>query len=335
MSPPQANSIAKVAFVGASGQVGSIILDSLLKSGKHEITILTRPDSSATFPSSPSIEVVKVDYASEANMVDALCGHDFLIITLSVSAPPTLHSEIVAAAAKAGVRWIMPNYWAFALGERGGKLATDPLFSNFGKSIDDVRNVSVSEGGEKPNFVALCNGFWYEFSLSMGEPWFGFDIKHRKVTLYDEGTVKINTSTWNLCGQAVASILSLPVTASGKGELALENFKNDGATISSFLISQRDMLDSLNRVLGTTDADWSITKQSVRERHQEGLQQLQGGDRLGFAKAMYALLFFPGGGGDYETGYTLDNEKLGLTKENLDEATKRAVEMVENGAGIH
>ncbi|KAJ8111274.1 hypothetical protein OPT61_g6098 [Boeremia exigua] len=331
----QANSIRKVAIVGASGKIGSFILESLLKTGNHEVTILTRPDSSATFPSSPNIRVVQVDYASEPDMVNALRNHDFLIITLSTSAPPTLHAQIVAAAAQAGIQWIMPNYWAFALGERGGALAADPLLGSFAKFIDDVRNVSVPEGGVKPNFVALCNGFWYEFSLSMGEPWFGFDIKNRKVTLYDEGNVKISTSTWSLCGEAVASLLSLPVTGSGDGEPALEDFKNDGVTISSFLISQRDMLDSLHRVLGTSDADWAITKQPVKERYQQGLQQLQAGDRLGFAKAMYARLFFPGEGGDYETGYTLDNEKLRLPKEDLDEATKRAVEMASNGAGIH
>ncbi|KAH6629227.1 hypothetical protein C7974DRAFT_183342 [Boeremia exigua] len=335
MSSHQANRIHKVALVGGSGQIGSVILQSLLNTTKHEVTVLTRPDSNSSFSPSPNLTVVQVDYASATAITKALRSHDFLIITLSARAPPNLHAQIVQAAAEAGIQWIMPNYWAFALGPRGGALAADPLFSSFGKSIDDVRNVSAPEGGVKPNFVALCNGFWYEFSLSMGEPWFGFDIKNRKVTLYDEGTVKINTSTWDLCGRAVASLLSLPVAGNEDGKLALDRFRNDGVTISSFLVSQRDMLDSLNRVLGTSDADWSITKQAARERHLQGLQQLQGGDRLGFAKAMYARLFFPGEGGDYETGYTLDNETLGLSKEDLDEATKRAVEMVANGAGIH
>jgi hypothetical protein len=308
-------------------------LSSLLQTGNQEITVLTRPDSKSTFPSSSAINIVKVDYNSEAALVSALHDHDFLIITLSTSAPPTLHSSIVAAAAKAGIQWIMPNYWAFAIGERGGAITTDPLFISFAHYINDVRNVSVPAGGVKPSFVALANGFWYEFSLSMGEPWFGFDIKNRKVTLYDDGNVKINTSTWNLCGKAVAALLSLPVSG-GNGEPALEDWKNDAVTISSFLVSQRDMLDSLNRVLGTTDQDWTIKKQPAKERFQEGMQQLQEGNRLGFAQAMYARLFF-GDGGDYETGYGLDNGRLDLRNEDLDEATKHAVEMVNGGFGIH
>ncbi|KAJ4339814.1 hypothetical protein N0V87_003014 [Didymella glomerata] len=333
MSSQQENSIRKVAFVGASGQIGSAILNSLLQTGNQDITILTRPDSKSTFPSSSNINVVKVDYSSETDLVSALRGHDFLIITLSTSAPPTLHSNIVAAAAKAGIQWVMPNYWAFAIGERGGALTRDPLFTSFANYINDVRNVSVTEGGVKPNFVALANGFWYEFSLGMGEPWFGFDIKSRKVTLYDDGNMKINTSTWDLCGKAVASLLSLPVSG-GDGKPALEDWKNDAVTVSSFLISQRDMLDSLNRVLKTSDQDWTIVKQPAKERFQQGMRQLKEGNRLGFAQAMYARLFF-GDGGDYETGYGLDNGKLGLPKEDLDEATKRAVEMVKGGFGIH
>jgi hypothetical protein len=310
-------------------------LNSLLATNNHEITILTRPSSDTTFPSSPSITIAKVDYASESDMISALRGHDLLIITLSARAPPDLHTQIVAAAAAAGIQWIMPNYWASPLGPRGGSFAKDPLFSSFGGYINDVRNVAVPEGGVKPHFVALCNGFWYEFSLSMGDPWFGFDIKNRKITLYDEGTVKISVSTWQLCGQAVASLLSLPVKGDGSGKPALEDWKDAGITIASFLVSQRDMLDSLNRVLGTEDKDWEITKQPAKERYEEGVQQLQAGNRLGFAKAMYAKIFFPGEGGDYETGYGLDNAKLGLPKEDLDEATRRAVEMVKDGAGIH
>lgn len=164
----------------------------------------------------------------------------------------------------------MPNYYAFGLGPRGGTLSSDPILGNFGKFIDDVRNVSVPEGGVKPNFIAMCCGFWYEFSLSMGEPWFGFDIKSRKVTFYDEGEVRINTSTWEQCGRAVASLLSLPVTRSDDGSPVMKQWTNEGLHISNFLISQREMLDSLHRVLGTSDDDWAITKEPVIERYQRG-----------------------------------------------------------------
>lgn len=46
---------------------------------------------------------------------------------------------------------------------------------------------------------------------------------------------------------------------------------------------------------------------------------------------MYARVFYPDGSGDYESSKGLDNEALGLPHEDLDEATKRAVEMVNSG----
>lgn len=316
----------------ASGRVGSHFLAYLLATGKHAVTVLTRPESNAKFPS--GVTVTRVDYNSQDSLISALRDHAALIITLHAQTPPAIHPLIVEAAAKAGVQWIMPNYYAFGLGPRGGTLSSDPILGSFGKFIDDVRNVSVPEGGVKPNFIAMCCGFWYEFSLSMGEPWFGFDIKSRKVTFYDEGEVRINTSTWEQCGRAVASLLSLPVTGSDDGSPVVKQWTNEGLHISSFLISQREMLDSLHRVLGTSDDDWAITKEPVSERYQKGLVQMQEGDRTGFVKAMYARLFFPNGGGDYETGYALDNERLALPKEDLDGATKRAVDMAEGGAEL-
>jgi hypothetical protein len=220
----------------------------------------------------------------------------------------------------------MPNYFGFGLGARAGTLATDPLLSIFGAAIDDVRNT------DGVSFVALCCGFWYEFSLAMGEEWYGFDINKRRVTFYGDGTDRVSTTTWEQCGRALAALLRLPVSKeAGATGPAVDDWRDQGLHVSSFLISQRDMLDSLHRVLGTKDDDWEIAYQDVKERHQTGLEELQKGNRKGFAKAMYAKIFFPNSGGDYETGYQMDNVKLGLPQEDLDEATRRAVQMAEEG----
>jgi hypothetical protein len=283
---------------------------------------LTRADSKAVFPD--GVTVVKVDYNSEDSLVDALRGQDFLSVSLSTSTPPDVHRRVVSAAAKAGVPYVMPNYYAFGLGERSGSLGSDPILSTFSTFVEDVRST------DGISFIALTCGFWYEFSLSLGDPWYGFDIKNRKVTFYDDGKTRINTSTWEQCGRALAALLQLPLK-SEDGQPAVEDWKDDALYISSFLISQRDMLDSLHRVLGTSDEDWTISYQDVKERQKAGMEELQAGKRTGFAKAMYARIFFPGTGGDYETGYQLDNAKLGLPKEDLDEATKLAVKMANEG----
>jgi hypothetical protein len=46
---------------------------------------------------------------------------------------------------------------------------------------------------------------------------------------------------------------------------------------------------------------------------------------------MYSRVYYPNGDGDYETSKGLANEVLALPKEDIDEATKEAVEMAKSG----
>ncbi|KAL1975680.1 hypothetical protein VTN31DRAFT_4072 [Thermomyces dupontii] len=79
------------------------------------------------------------------------------------------------------------------------------------------------------------------------------------------------------------------------------------------------MLDSLHRVLDTTDEAWIIRHEPLAKRAQEGLEEFSRGHITGMAKALKGLA----------------NEDLGLPEECLDEATKRAVIMVESGWKPH
>ena len=238
-------------------------------------------------------------------------------------APPATHSKIVAAAAKAGVPYIMPNVY-------GGDINNESL------QKDDVytaaaRKLCLEVEQLGPAYIAMCCGFWYEWSLALGEQWFGFDIKNRKVTFYDDGETKISSSTWQQCGRALAELLSLPEKASEPGSAAVAEWSNKPFFLTSFRVSQRDMLNSIHRVTGSTDSDWDIRYEPTKQRYQDGLDEMKKGVRTGFAKAMYARGFFPGGGIDFESTRDLANKVFGLPTEDLDEATKRAVEMVESG----
>lgn len=176
--------------------------------------------------------------------------------------------------------------------------------------------------------IALCCGFWYEWSLAIGEQWFGFTIKDRKVTFFDDGKRTITVSTWDQCGRAFAALLSLPESGSSP---CLTDFKK-GVHIYSFQVSQRDMLDSLNRVLDTTDSDWEITYEPVSKRIKDGAEEMANGVFTGFAKLLYGNVFRADNKqSDFASTVSVANEILALPKEDLDEATKRAVEMVEGG----
>lgn len=119
------------------------------------------------------------------------------------------------------------------------------------ENVREVERLGVSS-----NFLLVCN-FRYEFSLSGGSFRYGFDSKKRYVTLYDDGDVNINTSTWPQCVRAVAKLLSLKELPEDEHDTSptLSRLRNQCVYSSSFRVSQRDMFESVKRATKTTDID--------------------------------------------------------------------------------
>jgi hypothetical protein len=296
-------------------------VNDLLKTGKHTITAITRASgSNAQLPA--GVTAAPVDYDDEAALISALTGQQFLIISLPGTAAG-IQDKIVAAAGKAGVPWIMPN--GYGVDFINDSLAEQTLVGPHVRAgVKAVEQTGVS------SWIMMCCSFWYEFSLTYNTTSYGFDVANKKVTFFDDGKTKIDTSTHLQCGRAMASLLSLKELPDDENDDSptLSTWRNKPLYVSSFLASQRDMLDSLHRVMGTTDADWTIDYEKSSERWQRGMDLLASGDRSGFSTAMYSRVFYPNGDGNIRDKYGLANEALGLPEEDLDEATARAVEIV-------
>ncbi|KAH7396731.1 hypothetical protein DE146DRAFT_47752 [Phaeosphaeria sp. MPI-PUGE-AT-0046c] len=313
-SPP----LQKVAVVGATGNIGSQLAKSLVQHGKHTVTALVRIGSKGAVPD--GVKRIEVDFDNMETVASALADQQFLVITLSVNAPQDLHGKIVSAAAKAGVRWIMPN--SFSNDIRNETLVKEDMYSAGSVArCDEIQKAGCS-------YIAMACGFWYQWSLAMGPSGFGFDIANKKVILFDEGTTALPTSTFQLCGDALTSLLALPESGA---DVALDKWKNEPLYIASFCLTQREMLDSLHRVLGDKDSDWDIQHENSKERYGQALQDMQKGDMSGFLRAMYTRPFFPESSGNYKATRGLSNDTLGLPQEDLDAATKEAVELVKSG----
>ena len=317
------NRIERVAIIGVTGQVGSHLTAALLSTGEHTITALSRKESTSQAPA--GVTVHRVDYDNEEELVDALRGQQFLIISIAVTSHKDTQTNIIKAAAKAGIEWIMPNVY-------GTDIANKKLMEENLTGAGVYPHIKVVEE-QGISWVAMCCSFWYEYSLGMGPNAYGFDFANKKVTFVDDGSTKINTSTWLQCGNAIKGLLSLKELPDDENDtsVTLSDWRDKPMYISSFLLSQRDILDSVNRVTGRTDADWTIVSEEHEERYSRALGLMKAGDSLGFAMALYTRVFYPNGGGNFQETRGLDNEKLGVPKEDLDEATKRAVGMVEGG----
>ncbi|KAI4843327.1 NAD(P)-binding protein [Aureobasidium sp. EXF-8845] len=291
--------IKNVAIVGATGNMGRHILDQLLAKNNHSITALTRIDSNIFLD--PSVTIHEVDYNNIPNLTTAIQGHDILIITLSVTAPPYVHSNLVQAAAAAGIKYIIPNAYGFNF--RNPALLDDiPAASKTASYLSEIESLGMT------HFSLVCS-FWYEWSLGC----------------FSMMETPRSTSTWKLSGDAVAGIVALPV------EELEAKWKDKSFFVSSFRVNQREMLDSVHRVLGTSDEDWTIEYQTSKQRYEDGNRDMQNGDFTGFARAMYARVFYPDGSGDFETSHGLDNEALDLPSEDLDAETRKVIELVNSG----
>jgi hypothetical protein len=233
---------------------------------------------------------------------------------------PDTQSKLIKAAGYAGVPWILPNEWSPDTANED--LNKDvAVFHSKREIVEEIAKLG------KSSYIAVNTGFWYEMCLANPLA-FGFDLEKRSVSFFDDGETLVSMSTFAQVGRAVAALLSLPVQPEGDDEThCLEHFRNRNVYVSSFTISQEDILGSVLRVTGTNAPDWTITKVPSGERYQTGLNEMRGGDMAGFTKMMFSRVFYPDGSGNYEKIRGTSNQLLGLPKESLDAATEAVIKL--------
>ncbi|KAJ3494483.1 hypothetical protein NLG97_g4050 [Lecanicillium saksenae] len=320
------NRIQNVAIVGATGQLGKFVISELLKSNGHKITALTRFGNQSALHH--DVKQIPVDYDDEMALVSALQGQQLLIIILAVSASSEVHSRIVKAAGKANVPYIMPNSYGEDIVNSPSKANLLPVYSK--EELQEIEEAGSSW------ILMVCN-LWYEYSLAMGPIWFGFDFAQKKLTLYDDGNTKVNVTTWEQCGRAIAGLAGLKELPEDEWDVAptVSGFCNKPLYVSSFRLSQKDMLQSWKRVTGDRDEDWEVENENSQERFDRGIAMMKSDNaltaRMGAGMASFVRMFFPGGDSNYKHTYALHNDSLGLPKESLDERTAFAKKLVDEG----
>ncbi|WP_119156144.1 NAD(P)-dependent oxidoreductase [Caldimonas tepidiphila] len=75
MSAPQ-----NIALIGATGFIGSALLQEALARGHHVTALVTRPER---LPAQPRLRAVKADVTETAALADALHGHDAVLSAFS------------------------------------------------------------------------------------------------------------------------------------------------------------------------------------------------------------------------------------------------------------
>jgi hypothetical protein len=301
-----------IAIVGGSGQVGTPTVAALLDVGIHKITAITRADSiSSSFP--PKVKVLKGSYDDTAFIISALEGQDVLILQVGITVPSSVTMNFIYAAAKAGVPWIIPTEFGC---DNGNQKLRDEVLA---MTVKDQYRERIEQLGVS-SWIGMISNPWFDFSIKTGL--FGIDVLNRKARLYDDGTVKINTTTLRKVGISVAELLSRP-------DAQLARFQNQFIYLSSFRVSQQEILDAVMRATGTSGADWTVEKVSAEEVTGAAKAKAKAGDMAALMELMYGTIFREGYGGDYNETRVIANAFLELEEEDFEETVREVVEDVE------
>ncbi|KAI4731795.1 NAD(P)-binding protein [Aureobasidium sp. EXF-10728] len=105
--------MVKIAIAGGTGNVGSEIIDVLLATEKHEVSILSRKEPPPGNVSK-GITWIQVDYQSHTQLTQALDGVHTLLSFISEQDDPgsPLQKNIIRAAVDVGVKRFAPSEWA-------------------------------------------------------------------------------------------------------------------------------------------------------------------------------------------------------------------------------
>lgn len=76
------------------------------------------------------------------------------------------------------------------------------------------------------------------------------------------------------------------------------------------------MLESVQRVTGTTDKDWVIEDKEIAEVVKESDEELKKGNMMAMIPKLYSAHFREGYGGDFN--HKVDLDRFSLVKEDID-----------------
>lgn len=301
----------KIAIIGASGQVGTPLIATLLNAGVHTITALQRPGASSSFPA--NVTVLKGDLASEKFLESALVGQDALVLMPPLSHLETLQEPAIRAAAKVGLPYILPSEFG------PDPFATDLIRENaLLQSKKRVRDLIESLGVS--SWVSVVVGPWVDFGLGPGL--WGIDAKSKTATMWNGANGRVSTASIQHTGEAVGAVLGL-------SEEELARLKNNAVYAGSFHVSQRDLWKATMRAMGTREDEWKVVERDVKDVEEEYEGGISRGDEQASYIKFYVQHFLEGRGGDFED--KMDTRllgmlyELGLKKEDLEETLKDAL----------
>lgn len=224
---------------------------------------------------------------------------------------------MIDAAAAAGVK-------KFVLGEFGmdtkEKELTDAVrVFQQNRIVLEYAESKCAEPGINMKWTGIINGAFIDMCLLDGE--LGFDFEARKATLWNGGGKKIDVSLMVDVADAVVGLIYAP-----------DKYIDELAYISSFTVSQQDILASLRKMDGR--GDWSVEEKPTSWLQEQGDKKIESGDMWGLVDELWAHVFAEGIGEPYTKVRRSANADLGIPEagsRDFDETIKSILKEWDDG----
>lgn len=295
-----ANNYKNVILLGATGNVGKYVLPELLADSSFNVTVLSRADSKATFPS--NVKVIKIDYSDTAALTKALTNQDVVISTIGGEGLASNFGEVlVHAAIDAKVKWIIPSEFGVDYEDPSANIPV------LGAKIAVVNLLKQNQS--RIAYTLITTGAFLDWGFDNG--FLGYDIKNRSAVLYDEGkNLTVGTSLPTIAKAVVATLHHPELT------------QNKRIHVADAIFTQKQALELFEKY---TKTKWTVKNVTTANARKEAEENLAKGN-IGPAFVGYILSYAYGGsGGASFEGKTL-NKALGVPTVPLDQIVKEAVE---------
>ncbi|KAI1624941.1 oxidoreductase CipA-like protein [Exophiala viscosa] len=280
--------LRKVVQVGATGNLGAAVLESLISTPSLEVTVLSREGSSSRPVRPEEVNVITADYGSVDSLSAAFQGADVVVVTVGASGLAS-QARMIEAAIRARVRRFIPSeFGADTLHEKARGL---PVYR---AKVETLNLLKAKAAEGLIEWTAVFGGPFLDWGLSRGL--FGFEPAAADATFFDGGSTQVSTSRLTDIGQAIIGILQNPSKTA-----------NIPIYIQSTCTSQKQLLELAERTLGKK---YKVTNVSTEQMEKAALEKMKQGDMSGMRAFLVRAIFAP----DYGCNFTarLANDLVGV-----------------------
>ncbi|KAI5358703.1 putative NmrA-like domain, NAD(P)-binding domain superfamily [Septoria linicola] len=213
---------------------------------------------------------------------------------------------LIDAALAAGVKRFIPSEF--------GPYSPDPQLQAINPHTNVAKTKTVEylkRAQDRMSWTSLVTGGFFDWAMKVG--FFGFDLQNQTVGLIDDGTQVFTATLLSTIGRALIAVL----------EHAGET-RNQYVIVSSFNVSQRDILEVLERVSNKT---WNVEHLDSDAVIANGERRLQEGDFAGIMDLTRGAAFGKRGRG-HERKRGFWNDRLGLPEDDFEEAVRQVLQEV-------